>query len=293
MTMENVADIARANGAERPDAPAIIYGDRTLTYGQLHERSSRLANALLAEGVGPRERVALLDKNTPEYFELTFATTKINAVSCAVNWRSAPPEAAFIINDTEATVLIVGQDFLPMLDTMSSELTTVKKIVVIGESDAHETYEQFIAKHDPTDPHAPSGPDDVAFQFYSSGTTGRPKGVMLTNANCFSNVVTNNDTLQFGPTSVNHIVMPTFHVAGGLWGLLGLYNGVPNILMRDVDPAQIVYDIGTHGITHTVMVPAVIQFVLMMPETKDADFSSLELILYAMIRRGRASRSMP
>ncbi len=280
MTIETVADIARVNAAERPDAPAIVFGSRTLTYGQLHERSSRLANALTALGVGPGERVAFLDKNTPEYFELTFAAGKINAVNCAVNWRLAAPEAAFIVNDAEATVLVVGQDFLPMLDVMSPELTMVKKVVVIGESTAHETYEQLIARHEATDPDVPSDPDDVAFQFYSSGTTGRPKGVMLTNANCFSNVITNNHTLRFGPTSVNHVVMPTFHVAGGLWGLLGLYNGVPNVLMRDVDPAQIVRDIVTHRITHTVLVPAVIQFVLAVPETKDADFSSLELIVY-------------
>jgi long-chain acyl-CoA synthetase len=280
MGIETVADIARTHGRSQPDAVAIVYGDHRLTYGELDERSSRVASALAAEGVQAQERVAFLDKNTPEFFELVFATAKLNAVVCAVNWRLAPGEAAFIINDAEPKVLVVGEELLPMLAAMSSELTTVEKVVVIGAHEAHEGYEQWLARHEPVDPVVPSGPDDVVFQFYSSGTTGRPKGVMLTNGNCFSNVTTNNDTLAFGPDAVNHIVMPLFHVAGGFWGMLGFYNGVPNVLLRDVDPLQIVRDIEQHHITHSVMVPAVLQFIIQMPEAQGADFSSLRLIVY-------------
>jgi len=283
MAIDTIADIIRAHAAGRPDGLAIVLGEGRLTYGELDERSSRLANALAAGGVTAQDRIAYLDKNSPEYFELTFAAAKLNAVNCAVNWRLAPPEAAFIVNDAEATVLLIGAESLPLLEAMRPELTTVKQVVVIGGGDSpagYESYERWIGAHPATDPAVPSKADDVALQFYSSGTTGRPKGVMLTNANCFSNVRTNNDTLAFGPTSVNQVVMPTFHVAGGLWGLLGLYNGVPNVMMRDVDPAQVVRDITAYGITHTVLVPAVIQFLLMLPETKEADFSTLELIVY-------------
>ncbi|MBV8693518.1 MAG: AMP-binding protein, partial [Actinobacteria bacterium] len=205
MHVESVADIARVHGAERPDSVAILFGDRRLTYGQLDERSNRVANALAAEGVQPQERVAFLDKNVPEFFEVVFGATKLNAVLCAVNWRLAPPEAAYIVNDAEAKVLVVGQDLLPMLDAMASELTTVKKFVVVGDGGTHESYETWLERHDSTDPNVAAGPDDVAFQFYSSGTTGLPKGVMLTNANCFSNVEANNDLLGFDADSVCHV----------------------------------------------------------------------------------------
>jgi len=117
-------------------------------------------------------------------------------------------------------------------------------------------------------------------QFYSSGTTGRPKGVMLTNGNLFAGVFANNASLRFGASSVNLVVMPTFHVAGGAWALMGLYNGVPNVLLRDVDPATIVRVIPEYGITHTVLVPAVIQFLLMVPGVDEADFSSMEVLVY-------------
>src|SRR3954470_7800388 len=283
MAVSNVAGIIRQHGAEQAAAPAIVYGDRTITYGELDERSNRFANGLLAEGVRSQQRVAWLDKNAPEYFDALFGATKVNAVLCAVNWRLAPREAAFIINDSQATVLVIGEELLPMLDAMSGELTTVKRVLVVGDGAVGSdriAYESWLASQAATDPGAEATLDDVSFQFYSSGTTGRPKGVMLTNHNLFASVDANNEALGFGPSSVNLVVMPLFHVAGGAWALLGLYNGVNNVLMRDVDPVALVRLIPEYRVTHAVLVPAVIQFVLMVPGVDDADFSSLELIVY-------------
>ncbi len=286
MTIDTVADIARVHGAGRPDAIAIIAGDRSITYGELDARSNRLAQALRVAGVQPDERVAFLDKNVPEYFETVLATAKLGAVTAAVNWRLAPAEVAFIVGDTGARVLLVGEELVPLVDAAAADggLGAVETIVVVGggggADGSRPGYEAWIGAHEAVDPGVQGTGDDVAFQFYSSGTTGRPKGVMLTNGNCFSSVHANNDSLGFGPRSVNQVVMPTFHVAGGFWGMLGLYNGVPNVLMREVDLPQIVRDIEQYRVTHTVLVPAVIQFLLLLPETAEADFSSLELIVY-------------
>src|SRR6476646_7715831 len=102
MTISSIAEIIRTYGAERPDAPAIEYEGRTITFGDLDARSSRLANALAGAGVRAGDRVAFLDKNGPEYFEVTFALAKLNAVNVAVNWRLAPAEIADIVNDAQA-----------------------------------------------------------------------------------------------------------------------------------------------------------------------------------------------
>ncbi len=277
-----VVDIARQHGAARPSEPALLYGERTISYGELDERSSRVANALLAAGVQPQDRVALLDKNAPEGFEVIFGALKVSAVPCPVNWRLAPDEVAFIVNDAAAPVLVVGEELLPVVRQIEGQLESVHTIVVIGkDSDGgHDDYESWLARHAPDDPGTLSAVDDVVLQFYSSGTTGRPKGVMLTNGSFASNFETNTDVLHMSTSSVNLVAMPMFHVAGGAWGLLGLYIGCPNVLLREADPHAVLHAIATHRCTHGVLVPALIQFILALPETATADLSSMEYLIY-------------
>ena len=95
--------------------------------------------------VAAQDRVAFLDKNSPEFFEVLFGAAKLNAVTVAVNWRLAPREAAYIVNDAEATVLVVGEELLPLAEAMEPELTTVKKVVVVGHHPRHDSYEAWLA----------------------------------------------------------------------------------------------------------------------------------------------------
>ncbi len=119
MAISSISDLARVHGANRREHVALRVGDRAITYGELDERTSRVANALLAEGVEPQDRVAFLDKNGPEYFDVLIGGAKLNAVDVAVNWRLAPPEVAYIVNDSEAKVFVVGEDFVPVLDAIA------------------------------------------------------------------------------------------------------------------------------------------------------------------------------
>src|SRR4051794_6579719 len=150
--IDTIAKLARVHGRERPDHPALTAGDRTLTFAELDARSSQVAQALQADGIGPEDRVAFLDKNTIEYFELLFGGGKLNAVMVAVNWRLAAPEVAQIVNDAQAKVLVVGEEFVPVLEDIESELTTVKKTVVVGRD-----YEDWVALQPTSDPGIQSG----------------------------------------------------------------------------------------------------------------------------------------
>jgi long-chain acyl-CoA synthetase len=275
-----VADIVRTFAARTPEAPAYVLGDRTVTFAELDDRSSRVAQGLRSAGVGPGDRVAILDKNGLEYFDLVFGTAKLNAVLVAVNWRLAPPEAAFIVNDAAAKVLVVGEELVPLLDGFEADLTATDLVLVIGDDGRHPAYEDWVAGHDPVDPREPSGPDDVAFQYYSSGTTGVPKGVQLTNAACFASLGGTKEIISFDDTSVSMAVMPQFHVAGGFWGLCALYNGRPCVLQREVDPAGIVDLIAQHRVTHAVFVPALLQVLVQVPGIDEADLSSLRCVIY-------------
>jgi long-chain acyl-CoA synthetase len=280
MAISTNAQLIRTHGAALRDKVAVVAGDRRITYGQLDARSSQVANALAAEGVGDQDHVAFLDKNSPEHLELVFGTAKINAVSVAVNWRLAPPEVAYIVNDSDAKVLVVGEDFTAVLDAIAADLTTVTKIVVIGHHDGYESYDDWVARQPALDPGAEPAPDDVALQLYSSGTTGRPKGVMLTNNNLYTALPNAQPGWRFHPDSVSLVAMPLFHIGGGGWALASMYQGGTVVLHREVNPAAIVRDIPLHTITHAFIVPAVIQLMQMVPGASDGDYSSLELVLY-------------
>ncbi len=147
----NIAGIVRVHGRERADKPALILGDKKITWDLLYSRSCQMAQALQAAGVGSQDRVAFLDKNSIEHFEVFYGCALLNAVSVDINWRLAPPEVAFIVNDTEAKVFIVGPDFVPVLDAIADQFTYAKTIIVIGGHAKYEDYESFIGRHSAID----------------------------------------------------------------------------------------------------------------------------------------------
>jgi long-chain acyl-CoA synthetase len=276
----SVAGTIRKQAAERDGATALTFQDRAITFAELDERSSRVAQGLRDAGVGPQDRIAFLDKNCPEYFDTLFGGAKLNAVDVAVNWRLAPPEISYIVNDAQAKVLFIGEEFAAVLDEISGDLQTVEKIVVLGKHPDHESYEDWIGRFAADDPGVPSAPDDVAFQLYTSGTTGLPKGAMLMNSN-FATLMDNClPEWGFRPDGVSLVVMPLFHIAGGGWAFAGIYSGCHSVMLREVDPNEILAAIPRHGVTNTIFVPAILQFLLMMPNVTETDYSTLEYILY-------------
>lgn len=280
-TINTVSDIIRVHGNELADQEAMVQGERRLTWAQLYGRAQQMANLLAANGVAAGDRVAFLDKNGVEHFEVFYGASLLNAVCVDVNWRLAPPEVEYIVNDSLAKVLVVGHDFLPVLDAIAGSLTTVTKTLVIGgEGHSYDDYESEISAQPLGDPGITQSDTDVAFQLYSSGTTGRPKGVLLTNANFFGLLPMAKEMWELEPTSVNLVAMPLFHIGGGGWATAGQYMGATSIIMRDLDPAGLIKLIGEERITHGFLVPAVLQFMLMMPGVEDADFSSLKVCVY-------------
>ncbi len=180
----SIGELSEVHAAQQPDKVALICDDRTWTYAELDHEANQVANALHAAGVGSQDRVAFLDKNAPEYFSFLIGAGKVNAVTVAVNWRLAPPEMEYILNNAEARVLLIGDEFLGHLAKMN--LDKVDTVVVIGSSGEHPSYEQWIADAADVAPTVTSNVEDTCYQLYTSGTTGLPKGVELTNANFFA-----------------------------------------------------------------------------------------------------------
>jgi long-chain acyl-CoA synthetase len=270
----SLAGLARAQAQQSRDRTAISFAGQDVTYGELDRRSNQAAQALRAAGVGPGDRVALIDRNGPEFFDLLFGAAKVGAVLVAVNWRLTGPEMAFIVNDSTAKVLVVGAEVVPQLDAMG-ELPLVRAIVVLGKD-----YDDWLATAGDGDPGITTGGDDVVIQMYTSGTTGLPKGALITNTNIGTQLQLGAAVMGVHDRSVTLSVMPLYHIAGSAGALLGLYSGATVILHREVDPSAIAGAIESAGVTFAVFVPAVIQMVLSVPGVGERDFSSVESIGY-------------
>ncbi|MEM7017944.1 MAG: long-chain-fatty-acid--CoA ligase [Pseudomonadota bacterium] len=283
MGIDSLADIIRHHAAQIPDNQALLYttGNRGWTFKELNDESSQVAQALKAEGVGTQDRIAYLDKNSPEYFIYLFGGGKLNAVSVAVNWRLAPPEMEYILNNSEAKTLLIGEEFLGHLAKINLE--TVTKVVVIGDpgDSGYIRYEDWIAGQPAEDPNVATDPqEDTCYQLYTSGTTGLPKGVELTHSNFLTAMNSGFKPLNFNAESVNLVCMPLFHIAGSGWGIVGMYEGARTLLLRDVDLPEILATLPKEGVTHSLFVPAVLQFLLTVPGVADADYSKLQAIVY-------------
>ena len=265
---------------ERGDSTMMVYEDRDISWKQMHTRAAQVAQALLAEGVTANDRVAFLEKNGLEFFEVLFGASMINAVTVAVNWRLAPPEVEYTVNDAEARVLVVGPDFVRVIDEIEGALNTVKKIIVIGGHDRHQDYESWMGGQEAVDPKAPSGPDDVALQLYTSGTTGLPKGAMITNTNLGSLLDYAAEQWELDSTSTNVVCMPLFHIGGTGWALVGMWAGAKSVLFREFNPLEILEAFDTHPFTHALFVPAMLQFLCAVPHAADHDYSQLRSIVY-------------
>ena len=266
-----LADVVREHARHRPDAAAISCGDITLTFSELDRRSSQVANALAAAGVGHGDRVAVLDKNSPAFFEVAFGCSKLGAVLVALNWRLAPPEIAAIVSDAKVSVLLVGEE---QRDVVPADLP-VARTVVMGED-----YDQWMGEAEATDPFTASSADDVVLQLYSSGTTGRPKGAMLTSGNLSYTFRMARTAWEMGPESVNLVPSPLFHIGGAGYGLTAMSQGGHTVLMRDANPAAMLAAVERHRVTHGFLVPAVINALLESSHVASTDLSSLRLIGY-------------
>jgi acyl-CoA synthetase (AMP-forming)/AMP-acid ligase II len=284
-----LADIPRHHARIRPHAIATIHGDRATTFAELHRRSSRVANGLIALRIKPGARVAVLDQNSDRYFEIMLGVAKVGAVSVTVNWRLAPREVAYVLKDSCAEVLFAGGRHSGCLAALLADLKTLRQIILIdGAADGWPVYEDWSCRYSDVDPGHEGAETDTAVQIYTSGTTGHPKGVELALAAFYGlsryRALEHFDP-QFGwidwqPGDTAIIAIPAFHIGGTYWTFLALYCGARSVILAQFDARDVLFAIPKHRVTHLILVPTMIQLVLMHPDCAKTDFASLEYLLY-------------
>ncbi len=262
---------------ETPDAPMLTQGTTTLSWDEVYQRAKRVSHALQRSGVGVGDRVAFLDRNGSEYFEVLFGCVLLGAVSVAVNWRLAPTEIAAIVEDARAPILFFGPDYGAVVKEVKALVDTVHHWVDLDGLAEWRDAEGTVERADPGfDP----GPDDAVVQLYTSGTTGLPKGAVISGRNISSILTEADRVFHIGADTVSLVAMPLFHIGGTGWALAGMSRGGHSVILRDVDPTEALRIIEEHRITETFVVPAVLMFLLATPTLASTDVSSLRTVFY-------------
>ncbi|ALC13149.1 acyl-CoA synthetase [Sphingopyxis sp. 113P3] len=283
MSMSDIADLLTFDefithwAKERPDRVAMREEDRVMTYGDLEERTARVASALLAAGLQKGDRIAWIGKNSDLYFTLFYGAARAGIVMAPIGWRLAPAEWAFIVNDTRAKIVFTGPGFEAAADQLSGKLEHAPRII------GAEAARAMIDAATRTD-FAPSGPDDAVLQLYTSGTTGNPKGAVLTNTNLFA-LRKNSANLDMPYTQWEDdeavlVAMPCAHIGGTGLGIMALAAGLPGVVLAEFNPDGVFDAVEHHGVTRFFIVPAALQMLLLHPRCASVDYSRLKYILY-------------
>ncbi|MFO1240983.1 MAG: fatty acid--CoA ligase [Sphingomonadaceae bacterium] len=262
---------------EHPDRLALREDDRTLTFGELEERTAKVASALIAAGLKKGDRIAWLGKNSDLYYQLFFGAARIGVVMVPVGWRLAPAEIAYIVNDTQARLLFAGPGFDAAAEAIRGDLKHIERI--LGADAARRWIDAT-----PRAPFSAAGAEDAVLQLYTSGTTGNPKGAVLSNRNLFGlRIPSLQADLPWSHWDDDEVVlmcMPCAHIGGTGLGVMALAAGVSGHIMAEFEPGGVLDAVATGGVTRFFMVPAALQMVINHPKAATTDFSRLKYIIY-------------
>jgi fatty-acyl-CoA synthase len=267
--------------AATPDRRAISFEGVTRTYAQFLDRVDRLAAGLRAGGVCHGDRVGFLGLNQPAFFETMFAACRLGASFVPLNFRLTGPELAFIIGDAGIHTLVADDPHQAVADSVRPSVP-VRRYLGADDAvaDGWEPLEEVIASHRPISATEPIGDDEVAAIMYTSGTTGRPKGAMLTHGNLWWNNVNALHTLDIVEDDVTLVVAPLFHIGGlNVTTLVTWQKGGEVVLHRSFDPGACLEAIAARGVTTMFAVPAMLLFMSQHPEFGEADLTSLRLVV--------------
>ena len=264
------------HAGRRPAALAIrdLQTDRKFTYADVDRRTNQLTAALSGMGIGKGDRVALLAPNCAEYFEVQFACGRLGAIMLPLNWRLTVPELEYILSDSTPKLLIHDRSFAEQAAALS------KNRLEIDHDRPDSAYERALAKAGRTPAPVPLTHDDVGMVMYTSGTTGHPKGAIITHGMVFWNCVNLGIPALISPETVQLVVLPLFHTGGlNCYANPVLHAGGTILVMRTFDPGQALDYLSDPalGITHFFAVPAPYQFMMQHPKFQGADLSRLRI----------------
>jgi acyl-CoA synthetase (AMP-forming)/AMP-acid ligase II len=267
----------------QPDAELAVQSGRRSTYRDALANVNRLANAFVVAGLQPGDRVAIIAKNSIEYLLTYFVASRTGVVLVPLNYRLAPPEWTYILNDARPRLLIAAGDYCAAVDTLRAELRCVERFLTLDAVDrpGWERYDIWIAAQPDTPPARDITDEQDVYQMYTSATTGRPKGVVLRQRSVAANILQSGLAFQVAPGERCLAVLPLFHAAVVPTAFSPLGRGAGLYIMPDFQPAEVVRVLSEERIAFATLVPAMIQACLVhVPDIARRRYDRLRLLHY-------------
>lgn len=261
---------------------ATINGERSRTWGEFEQRVAKLAGALRALGLEAGGRVAILSFNSDHYLEYFFAVPWAGGMLVPLNVRLAPPELVYMLSDSGSQILVVDEAHAAVLPALTTGTSTIQHIIFTGGGDAPAGllhHEAIIEAAQPA-PDAGRGGDDVAGIFYTGGTTGQPRGVMLTHTNLVSNALVALLNIYEGEPWVYLHSAPMFHIADCQWNVGVTLQAGTHVFMPKFVPEDMLRAIESHRVTHCALVPTMVNMLCNLADREQYDVSSLRGMNY-------------
>ncbi|MBF9033749.1 long-chain-fatty-acid--CoA ligase [Rhodobacterales bacterium HKCCE2091] len=299
-----VHDWFEFHALNRPDIPFLIQDGTELSYRDADDRANRWANAMIAAGLKPGDRIGYLSTNDIDMGVMFMACSKAGVAPVMVNYRLAPREMDWILKDAEVSAVFTrGDDYLGVMDGLRAGLPFVSHWISVGAArDGWQTLDDFIAPHPATAPSLPLTMEDIYYLIYTSGTTGHPKGIMISHKNIIAHVEQSMSASIASRAPGNRALMttPLYHAAGALRVATAAINGGTMVLMEHFDAERFLHLMVAERINTVNMVPAIVQQLLEVPGIAQMDFTHLQVIYYGaapigegVLRRALATFDCP
>lgn len=276
----NTTDFLSIANAICPERDCIVFEGKRWVYGQVNERSNRLAKALARLGIEKSDRIGMLHVNCNQYIEAYYAAAKLGAIFVPLNFRAKADELAYMIGNAGVKILFAGIRYLDMVKAILPQLPTVKECIAI-EGGENPTYEDLILSASSSDEVLSDiGDEDITILMYTSGTTGRPKGVPLRHHAFATYVLDNVDPASLEIEERNLLTVPLYHVAGIQAMLAAIYGGRTLVLLRQFDVKEWMEAVQREQATRAMLVPTMLKRIIDDPDFHNYNLSSLKVITY-------------
>ena len=272
-----IDDILDYNLEYIPNQICLETSSETISFVNLEKKVSLLCAMFLDLDLTEGDRIALLSKNSFVFSELMFACSRLNIVLVPLNFRLTKLEIEYIINDSGSKILLHGEEFEDILMDLKKNCQTLKKKISLKNNNLDTMPQKKIMRNLKVQ----NSTNIPLFQMYTSGTTGKPKGALITHKNILTLIFDGINKLgPFDEKSISLVCMPLFHIAGSAWLFFGLAAGCRNILIVDIDPKEIINVIKSKNITCTLMVPSLIHMICEEAEKNRIKIENLKTLVF-------------